>query len=60
LTLIAFNVEDLAPYRGTLDTSSNPLIDEPTQDFPFESLPLHPLPPKLSHAVENIDSILDD
>jgi len=35
-------------------------MDEPTHDLPSESPPLPPLPPKLSHAVENIDSILDD
>ena len=35
-------------------------MDEPTHDLPSESLSLTPLPPKLSHAVENIGFILDD
>ena len=55
-----FNVEDLVSYRGTLDTPSNPFMDEPTHDLPSESPPLPPFPPKLSHAAENINSILDD
>ena len=54
-----FNVDDLVPYRGTFDIPSNPLMDEPTHDLPESSL-LPLLPPKLSHAEENIDSILDD
>jgi len=52
-----FNVEDLVPYRGTFDTPSDPFVDEPSQDLLSES---PPLPPKLSYATENIDSILDD
>ena len=32
-----FNVEDLVPYRGTFDTSSDPFVDEPTQDLLSES-----------------------
>ena len=28
-----FNVEDLVPYRGTFDTPSDSLVDEPTQDL---------------------------
>jgi len=55
-----FNVEDLVPYRGTFDTSSDPFMDEPTQDLLSESSPLLSLLPKLPHATENIDSILDD
>ena len=54
-----FNV-DLIPSRGTLDTHFIPLMDEPTQDLPSESHSLPALPPKLSHAAENINSILDD
>jgi len=54
-----FNVEDLVPYRGTFDTSSDPFVDEPTLDL-SESPPLPPLPPKLPHATKNIESILDD
>ena len=55
-----FNVEDLVPYRGTFDTPSDPFVDAPSQDPLSESPPLPPLPPKLSYATENIDSILDD
>ena len=55
-----FNVEYLVPYRGTFDTSSDPFVDEPTQNFLSESTILPPLPPKLPYATENIDSILDD
>ena len=32
-----FNVEDLAPYRDTFDTPSDPFVDEPTQDLLSES-----------------------
>ena len=34
-------------------------MNEPSQDL-SKSLPLPPLPPKLSYAIENIDSILND
>jgi len=55
-----FNVENLVPYRDTFDTPSDPFVDEPTQDILREIPPLPPLPPKLSYAAENIDSILND
>ena len=55
-----FNVDDLIPCRGILDTHFNPLVDEPTHDFPSESPLLPLLPPKLSHVAENIDYILVD
>jgi len=55
-----FNVENLAPYRGTFDTPSDPFVDELTQDLLSESPPLPPPPSKLSYAAENIDSILDN
>ena len=35
-------------------------MNEPTYDLPSESPQLPPLPPTLSHAIENIDSILVD
>ena len=50
-----FNVENLVPYRGTFDTPFDLFTDELSHDLLFESLPLPPLPPKLSHATENID-----
>jgi len=55
-----FNVEDLVPYRGTFDTSSDPFVDKLSQDLFSESSSLLPLSPKLSYVTENIDSILDD
>jgi len=55
-----FNVEDLVLYRGTFDTSSDPFVDEPTQNLFSESALLPPLPPKVPYAKENIDFILDD
>ena len=54
-----FNVENLVSYRGDFDTP-NPFMDEPTHDIPSESPQLPPLFLKLSHAVENINFILDD
>ena len=51
---------DFDPYRGTLDTPSNPPRGEPTHNLPSESPSLSPLPPKLFHATKNIDSILVD
>ena len=62
LTLVALlmYVDDLVPYRGTFDSLSEKFMDEPTYDLLSESPPLPPLPPKLYHAVENIDFILDD
>ena len=35
-------------------------MDESTHNLPSESPSLPPLPPKLSHAAENINSILYD
>jgi len=55
-----FNIENLILYRGTVDISSDPFMNKPTQDILSESPPLPPLPSKLSYAVENIHSILDD
>jgi len=53
-----FNVEDLVPYKGTFDT----LLIHSWMSLPktFLRAPLPPLPPKLSYAAENINSILDD
>ena len=50
----------MVPYRSTFDTPSDLFVDEPTQDLLSESPSLPPLPLKLLHATENIDSILDD
>ena len=47
-------------FHITFDTPSDPFVDEPTQDLLSKSPQLPPLPPKLSYATENIDSILDD
>ena len=58
--ICTFNVEDLVPYRGTFDTSSDPFVDKLSQDLFSESSSLLPLSPKLSYVTENIDSILDD
>jgi len=55
-----FNIEDLVPYRGTFDTPSDSFMDEPTLDFLSESPHYLHFPPKLFHATENINSILDD
>jgi len=55
-----FNVENLVSYRGIFDTPSVLFMDEPTHDLLSESLLLSLLPPKLPHAEENIESILDD
>ena len=55
-----FNAEDLVPYRCIFATPSDSFMDEPTQDLLSESSPLLSLPPKLPHATENIDSILDN
>jgi len=55
-----FNVDDLIPCKGTLDTLFYSFMDEPTYDLPSESPPLPLLPSKLSHAAKNTDSILVD
>jgi len=55
-----FNVDDLIPYRGTLNTPFNSFMDEPTHELSSKSPSSPPFPLKLFHAVENIDSILID
>ena len=35
--ICTFNIEDLVPYRGSFDTSSNLFMDEPTHDVLSES-----------------------
>ena len=55
-----FNIKNLVPYGGTFDTPSDSFMDEPTLDFLSESPHYLHFPPKLFHATENINSILDD
>jgi len=47
---LIFNVEDLVAYKGPDFNSSNPLLDEPTQDLTSEGPFLPPLP--ISHSMQ--------
>ena len=55
-----FTVEDMIMYKDLDFNSSNPLLDEPTQDLTSKGPSLPPLPNLPPYAAEQIDKMIED